>query len=367
VNSKKIKVLIAGGGTGGHLFPAIAIGDELKSNNVQVKYIGSKYGIESSYQFIDKEDIILLNLRGIQRSFSIKSIIRNLALPFRIIKSFYIVNKTIKKFNPDMIIGTGGYSCAIPLYVGIRNNILTAIQEQNVIPGMVTRKFCNKVDFIFTAFKETNKYLDNNKILFTGNPIRTMIKKINMEKAKKTLGLKTERFTILIIGGSQGAKSINKHIAKEYKKYLDNNIQIIWQVGKNSDSFINSISSSNIKIFEFINEMDLAYSASDLIISRAGATAISEILFLEKPSILIPYPYSANNHQEINADTLEKKNAAIKVNEEEFEKGKLEEIIFQLSKSSSKINFYIDSIKKNSMQNSAHLIRQHIMDAINAR
>ncbi len=367
MNSKKIKVLIAGGGTGGHLFPAIAIGDELKNNNVQVKYVGSKYGIESSYQFIDKEDIVLLNLRGIQRSLSIKSIIRNLALPFRIIKSFYIVNKIVKKFNPDMIIGTGGYSSAIPLYIGIKNKILTAIQEQNVIPGMVTRKFYNKVDFIFTSFEETNKYLDNNKILFTGNPIRSIIKKTNIEKAKKKIGLEAERFTILIIGGSQGAKSINKHIAKEYKKYLDNNIQIIWQIGKNSDNLINGISSSSIKIFEFINEMDLAYSASDLIISRAGATAISEILFLEKPSILIPYPYSANNHQEINADTLEKKNTAIKVNEEEFKKGKLEEMIFELSKSSSKINFYINNIKKNSMQNSSYLIRQHIMDAINAR
>ena len=125
MNPKKIKVLIAGGGTGGHLFPAIAIGDELKSNNVQVKYIGSKYGIESSYQFIDKEDIVLLNLRGIQRSLSIKSIIRNLALPFRIIKSFYIVNKIVKKFNPDMIIGTGGYSSAIPLYIGIKNKEAT--------------------------------------------------------------------------------------------------------------------------------------------------------------------------------------------------------------------------------------------------
>ena len=367
MSSSILKVLIAGGGTGGHLFPAIAIGDELKKDNIQVKYIGSKYGIESSYKFIDKKDLSLLDLRGIQRSIGIKSILRNLVLPIKIIKSFYQVNSIIKTFKPDMIIGTGGYSCAIPLYIGIKNKILTAIQEQNVIPGMVTKKFHSKVNFIFTSFKETKEYLNHKNLLFTGNPIRSMIKKIRMEDAKEYLGLSSKKFTILIMGGSQGASSINQHIINNYQKYIDNNIQIIWQTGKNSNNSIKDISNPGIKIFDFINKMDIAYSASDLVVSRAGATAISEILFLEKPSILIPYPYAANNHQEINAITLEKKDASIKVTEEELKDGKLEDSIFELLGSEDKINFYKKNTKEYSMNNSAHLIKEHIKDAINAR
>jgi len=368
VNSDNLKVLIAGGGTGGHLFPAIAIGDQLKKNNIKVKYIGSKYGIEASYKFIDKEDISLLDLKGIQRSFSIKHILMNLFLPIRVIKSFYQVNKIIKKFKPDMIIGTGGYSCAIPLYLGIKNKILTAIQEQNVIPGMVTKKFHSKVNFVFTSFKETEEYLNNKNLLFTGNPIRATIKATDMKDAKNRLNLSPEKFTILIMGGSQGARSINQHIAKNYQKYINNNIQIIWQTGKNSNNLTMSISNSEIKIFEFIDEMNLVYSASDLVISRAGATAISEILFLEKPSILIPYPYAANNHQEVNAITLEKENAAIKIDETEFETGKLEKVVFEFSKSTDKINFYKKNAKKYSTKDSASLIKKHVMEIIaNAR
>ena len=359
------KVLIAGGGTGGHLFPAIAIGQELEKDNIEVKYIGSKYGIESSYKFINKDKLHLLNLRGIQRSISIRNIIRNLILPIKLIKSLYQVNSIIRTFKPDMIIGTGGYSCAIPLYVGGRKKILTAIQEQNVIPGMVTKKFCNQVNFIFTSFRETNNYLKHGKILLTGNPIRSMIKKIDMKKAKRHFGLCPKEFTILIIGGSQGAQSINKHIINNYKKYTDNNIQIIWQIGKNLKSFEIDKADKRIKIFSFIDEMDLAYSASNLIISRAGATAISEILYLEKPSILIPYPFAANNHQEINAVTLEKKNTSITIHEKDLKNGELEKTILELSTSIERVNFYKENIRKYSFNNSAYLIKEHIKDAIN--
>ena len=367
MNSNLKKVLIAGGGTGGHLFPAIAIGEELEKDNIEVKYIGSKYGIESSYKFIDKENLFLLNLRGIQRSISIKNIIRNSMLPIKIIKSLYQVNSIIKTFKPDMIIGTGGYSCAIPLYLGIRKKILTAIQEQNVIPGMVTKTFYNKVNFIFTSFRETKQYLNHTKILFTGNPIRSMIKKVDTREAKSHFNLSPDKFTILIIGGSQGAQSINRHIRNNYKKYIDNNIQIIWQIGENSKSLAIDRLDAGIKIFSFINEMDLAYSASNLVVSRAGATAISEILYLEKPSILIPYPFAANNHQEINATTLEKRNVSITVSEENLKDGKLEKIIFEFSESNNKINFYKKNIKKYSTNNSAYLIKKHIKDAIDAR
>ena len=363
-NNSKLKVLIAGGGTGGHLFPAIAIGEELTKDNIQVKYIGSKYGIESSYKFIGKENLILLDLRGIQRSFSIHNIIKNLMLPMKIIKSFYQVKKILKSFKPDMIIGTGGYSCAIPLYLGIKNQILTGIQEQNVMPGLVTKKFHQKVDIIFISFIETKKYLKKEKLLFTGNPIRGMIKPIDIRSAKAHLGLSPEKFTILIIGGSQGASPINEHLINNYKKYTDNDIQIIWQTGKNSKKIMREINNPKIRIFDFIDEMDLVYSASDLVVSRAGATAISEILYLGKPSILIPYPFAANNHQEINAEILENKKASIKINQSDLKYGKLEDLIFGLSKSNNKINFYKKNAKKCSIHNSAYLIKEHIKEMI---
>ena len=367
-NTPKLKVLIAGGGTGGHLFPAIAIGDALVKDNIKVKYVGSKYGIESSYKFINKNNIFLLDLRGIQRTLSLNSFIKNLTLPIKIIKSTIQIRKLLNSFKPDMIIGTGGYSCALPLYFGIKKNILTGVQEQNVIPGMVTKRFYRQADVVFTSFLETAKYLNKGKVFYTGNPIRSSIKKSNIHNAKSELGLSPEKFTVLFMGGSQGALAINKYLKNRYKKYIDNDIQLIWQTGERSKHLAKSVDHPKVKIYSFINEIDKIYAASDLIVSRAGATAISEILYLEKPSILIPYPFAANNHQEVNANTLEKNNVSIKINQKDLLTKKLENIVIDLSKSENKINIYKENAKKYSKDNSASLIKDKIKDMIlNAR
>ena len=362
---KGYKIVIAGGGTGGHLFPAIAIGDELISRGAEVRYVGSKYGIESKYEFINKENIELLDLKGLQRTLSIRSLLRNILLPYRIIKSFFQINRLFKKFKPDFIIGTGGYLCAIPLFLGLRKKILTAVQEQNVLPGMVTNKFSDKVDFIFTSFEESKEYLSNiNKLVCLGNPIRNIIKVRDKNYARDQLDLELDKFTILIIGGSQGARSINEHFSSKYKYYLERDIQIVWQIGSNSSDAISDIDNSNIKIHKFIDDMGIAYSAADLVVSRAGATAISEIISLGKPSVLIPYPYAANNHQEVNASVVQGHNACLMMKEKELKDGKLEEFI----NDSSKLDLHIKRMESNALKlsnnNSAALIANKIIDEI---
>jgi len=369
MKNRAYKIIIAGGGTGGHLFPAIAIGEKLISNGAIVKYVGSRYGIESTYKFIDKESIELLDLRGVQRTLSLNSILKNILLPYRIIKSFFQVSSLFRRYKPDFVIGTGGYSCAIPLFIAFRKRILTAIQEQNVIPGLVTKKFSNKVDFIFTSFDETEGYLSNHKnLLCMGNPVRDIIKSIDKVDASNAFNLSSEKFTILIIGGSQGAESINKHFLRNLNHYIDKDIQIIWQVGSKSKNIINQVNNSNIKVYKFINDMGIAYSASDLVISRAGATAISEIISLGKPSILIPYPHAANNHQVANALALQNHKAALMIEEENLKEGKLEQFISD----SSEFKVVMKDMALNAIQfskkNSAELIANKVIDEVsNAR
>ena len=289
-----------------------------------------------------------------------RAIIKNIALSVKVVKSYFKVRGIIKEFKPDFVIGTGGYSCAIPLYVAIKNKISTAIQEQNVLPGMVTRKFANKVDIVFISFSETKEYLKKENYFLTGNPIRSIIKNIDSRESKIHMGLDPDKNTILIMGGSQGSKSINEYFLKNYRKYLDEDIQFLWQTGKSCKERIKQITDSNIKKYEFIDDMDYAYSAADLVISRAGATAISEILHLGKPSILIPYPYAADNHQELNAKVLDGNKASIMVMEHELVDGVLENSIFKIIKSTETMNLFRNNALKYSIKDSSLLIKEKL-------
>ena len=366
--SKKYRILIAGGGTGGHLFPAIAIANELKSNDFKVRYIGSKNGIESKYDFIDRSQIDLLDITGLYRSITLKNILRNLILPYKLLKSYFKVKNIIKRFKPHVVIGTGGYSCALPLYVASKLKIKTAIQEQNVIPGTVTQLFHKKVDLVFTSFIESGKYLNGNNIVLTGNPLRSSINCRDKNESKNKIGLDPNKFVILVIGGSQGALAINECVLNSYKKLVENDIQIIWQTGENFKELDHVTNNQDVKTYKFINDMGLAYSASDLIVSRAGATAISEILYLGKPSILIPYPHAANNHQDKNADVLAEKLAAIKINQSNFNSDSLESEIIKFSKSKERCESFSNNAKNLSICNSSQKIKQKLEELIsNAR
>ena len=337
MNDNKI-ILIAGGGTGGHLFPAIAIGEEFEKNGYRVKYIGSKYGIEKEIFEKFKLDYYLMNITGIQRQLSIKSILSNMIFPLKFIITYIKSILFIKSIKPSLIIGTGGYASGLPLIAGIHLKIPTLIQDQNSIPGLITKKLNKKIDKICLAYDLAATKLDKNKCIITGNPIKNDLVHIKKSSACNKLKLNDKKKIILILGGSQGASAINKHFINNINFYTDNNFQIIWQCGKRDFKLINlKYVNENIIINDFIEDMSTVYSAADLVISRAGAITISELTFLGKAMILIPYPYAAEDHQNINADVLNNKKACIKINQNDLSSGVMEKTVINLF-NSLKIN-----------------------------
>ena len=361
VNSKKIPTaLIAGGGTGGHLFPALAIGDGLQKIGYDVKYIGSKYGLESRVLPDMNKKYYLLDIKGLQRTLSFKNIISNILFPYKFLKAYNKSNKIIKSLKPSIVIGTGGYASGIPLLVSINMNIKTLIHEQNSYPGLTTRKLSKKVDKVCITSQESRKYLDGN-IIESGVPIRENLRKIDKYKALEVLGLSTDKRTIFIVGGSQGSKIFNEYFEDAFNFYLKNDIQIIWQCGQNHiDYYKNKINNKNILLKGFFNEIDYAYSAADIIISRAGAMALNEIAFMAKPMILIPLPNSAGNHQLYNAMSFYNNNAAIMINQNDMKNNIIEKKINHLFDNKIEMKKMAQNANKMIIKNA----REHIISEI---
>ena len=331
-------ILIAGGGSGGHLFPALAIGDALHNQGYSIKYIGSQYGIESKILQKMNNEYYLLNIRGIQRTLSFKNIINNLLFPIRFLISYLITKRILKKLNPMVVIGTGGYASGLPLLASIRMNIKTLIHEQNSYPGLTTRKLSNKVDSVCITTLEAKKHLKGN-IFLTGMPIRNNLIKINKSDACIKLGLSSNKKTIFVVGGSQGSEAFNQYFKKNYEFYIKNDIQLIWQCGyKNLSRYKKIVNHKNILIKDFFDNIDYAYCASDIVISRAGAVAINEISFLKKTTILVPLSSSAGNHQLYNAKFYSDNNAAILIEEKELKNNIIENSILKLFKNKKESN-----------------------------
>tara|TARA_Y100000814_G_scaffold193714_1_gene142272 strand:- start:720 stop:1817 length:1098 start_codon:yes stop_codon:yes gene_type:complete len=364
MSNKVKKALIAGGGTGGHLFPALSIGNELEKNNVEVQYIGSYYGIEKDFLMKKKCKFHLLNITGIQRNFSIKSIYMNLFFPFRFLISYLKSIYIIKKINPSIIIGTGGYVSGLPLIAGIQLKIPTVIQDQNSIPGLITKKLHNKVDKVFLAYSIANKKLNKNKCIISGNPIRHELVKSNRNEALKKINFDTNKKTILILGGSQGSSPINKYFKKNIDYFNNNNLQLIWQCGNYDYKNLEKIKKKNILIKPFFNNISQIYSASDIIISRAGAITISELTYMSKAIILIPYPQAAENHQKINAEYISDNKACQLIDQNDLGSNKLINCIDDLLKDKKKIKELEQNAKKISKPNATKNITNHIMELI---
>ena len=300
-------IIIAGGGTGGHLFPAIAIGEEIRNKmpDANIHYIGSVYGLESRVFPIKDLVHTLLPIKGLQRGLSVKGLLKNFILPFRIISSILKVRSLYKDIKPSLIIGTGGYASAVPLFVASRLNpkIPILLQEQNSYPGLTTRIFANKAKKICVAF-DYNNFNYKQKIELTGNPIRNNINSGNKNKAYKDLQLNKNKNTLFIFGGSQGSSFLNKSIESIINNLKNSNTQILWQTGTNEFLKYKKYNSETTKVVSFINDMANAYSIADLIVCRSGAITLSEITTCGKPSILIPFAAAAENHQLKNAKKL---------------------------------------------------------------
>ncbi|MCK5125772.1 MAG: undecaprenyldiphospho-muramoylpentapeptide beta-N-acetylglucosaminyltransferase [candidate division Zixibacteria bacterium] len=306
-----MRILFAGGGTGGHLYPALAIAEEMKriDNDCSIEFIGTKYGLE--YRMKDSLGYKLhtIAMRGIPRSLSIGL----LAFPFRLISSVMKCRRIFKSFNPDVVVGTGGYVAGPPIIAASIGNIPCVLQEQNSYPGMVTRKFASKTNLVFLAYKQAEKYLPEGvDRKFIGNPIRCSIISGNREKALEQFGLHNDRKTILILGGSQGAHRINEAILNSIDK-LDNGIQVLWQCGKRDYTEVKARLNKRdfvVSLFPFSNDMKSVYAAADIAIARAGALTIAELTACGIPAIFIPYPHATADHQTHNAEAIVEAGAA---------------------------------------------------------
>lgn len=346
MRKKRRNIIISGGGTGGHIFPAIAIANAIKERfaDVNILFVGAKGKMEMAKVPEAGFSIKGLWISGIQRRLTV----RNLMFPFKLISSLLKANSIIKQFKPDIVIGVGGYASGPTLKMANRRNIATLIQEQNSFPGITNRLLAKKVNRICVAYDNLDKYFPSDKIVLTGNPVRNEMVNIDgkRDESNEFFELKTGMKTVLVVGGSQGAVSINKSIAANIDVFAKNKIQVIWQTGKFYCQEALEIigDSETIKVHEFIKRMDLAYAAADLVISRAGAIAISELSLVKKPVIFIPLPSAAEDHQSKNAKALVDKNAAllIKDNEAKIELPKIleslindDEKLIELSKNIS--------------------------------
>ena len=320
--SKKLKVLMSGGGTGGHIFPAVAIAQEIQKRfpDAEFLFIGANGKMEMEKVPQSGFKIEGLNIAGFDRG----NLLANINLPFKVISSLLKARKIIKEFQPDFAVGTGGFASGPALFIAARMGIPTFIQEQNSLPGKTNIFNAKKAKTVFTAYPNMEKFFHGTKTLFLGNPIRKNIITdiIDSDLAKEKLGLEKGKLTILSVGGSLGSRTLNNGWKENLKSVLEKDYQLIWQTGKldykNILEETKDIHSRNIQIVEFIKNMEIAYSAADVIVSRAGAIAISELAIAKKPVLLVPFPFAAEDHQTKNAQTLVDKNAAKMVKDTEM-------------------------------------------------
>lgn len=310
------RVIIAGGGTGGHIFPAVAIGHALQrlEPGSELLFVGAKGKMEMEKVPQEGFKIVGLDIVGFNRS----NIFKNITLPFKLLNSYKEAKHIIADFKPDAAVGVGGYASFPVLKMAQRMGIPTMIQEQNSYAGRSNKILGKKAKAVCVAYANMERFFPKDKLILTGNPVRKNISQMSItrEEGQAWLGGDAQRTTVLIVGGSLGAKTINETIDEQLSAIMDTGVQLIWQTGKlyyEKAKQSAALYNGRVKVYDFIKEMDYAYSAADIVISRAGALAISELCIAAKPVIFVPYPYAAEDHQTSNAKALTERNAAMMV------------------------------------------------------
>lgn len=319
--SQPYRLIMSGGGTGGHIFPAVAIANEFRSRypDAEIIFVGAQGRMEMTRVPEAGYKIVGLWISGLQRRLTLS----NLLFPLKVLVSYFRARKLVNDYKPDVVIGTGGYASGPIMIAATRKGVPTVIQEQNSFAGLANKQVANKASRICVAYEGMERYFPANKIVVTGNPIRKDILDIDSkrEQALSHFAFNSQVKTLLIIGGSLGARTINESIINGIEKLLEAQIQVLWQTGKGYyDAYKARLANYDlrkIRVQDFLSEMDLAYAAADVVISRSGALSVSEICVAKKPVILVPSPNVAEDHQTKNAMALAQKDAAIVVPDKE--------------------------------------------------
>lgn len=316
---KKLKFIISGGGTGGHIYPALAIANELKArfSDAEILFVGAKNKMEMQKVPQAGYEIEGLWISGIQR----KLTLNNLLFPFKLISSLWKSGKIIKRFCPDIVIGTGGFASGAVVKVAAGKGIPTLIQEQNSFPGITNKLLGKQAQKVCVAYEGLERFFPADKIINTGNPVRQDLIDVSLKRseAAQYFGWMQDKQTLLVLGGSLGARKINQLVENQLENFEKQNIRVIWQCGKFYYEEYQKYESENIQVKAFVDRMDYAYALADIVISRAGASSVSELALVGKPVIFIPSPNVAEDHQTKNAKAIADKNGAILMKESELD------------------------------------------------
>ncbi len=363
----KIKIIVSGGGTGGHIYPAISIANALKTkqDDIEILFVGAEGKMEMEKVPAAGYKIVGLPIRGLQRNFSKE----NLKFFSRLFKSLRKAKKIIKEFKPNAVVGVGGYASGPLLHTANKMGIPSLIQEQNSYAGITNKLLAKKANKICVAYKGMDRFFPADKILFTGNPVRKDLAKLDdlRLEAQQFFNLDPNKKTLLVIGGSLGARTINHSIIENIEAFRDEPVQVIWQCGKfyhqEMKEKLSKANMDNIQLYDFVSRMDLAYACADLVISRAGAGTISELCLVRKACILVPSPNVSEDHQTKNAMALVNQDAALMIPDIESKERLVDESLLLLH-DESKLAKLRENIALLAKPNAADEIAEEILKMI---
>jgi UDP-N-acetylglucosamine--N-acetylmuramyl-(pentapeptide) pyrophosphoryl-undecaprenol N-acetylglucosamine transferase len=357
------KFILSGGGTGGHIYPAIAIANELKSRfpDSQILFVGAQDKMEMQKVPQAGYPIKGLWIAGLQRRLTLD----NALFPLKLVSSLLKSRQIIKEFKPDVVIGTGGFASGPLLQMANSAGIPTVIQEQNSFPGITNKLLSKKANAICVAYENLERFFPKEKMVLTGNPVRQDLIEIDSkrEEGQAHFNLDSNKKTILVLGGSLGARRINQLIEKELNFFATHDVQLLWQCGKLYFDEYQKYNSKNVQVMAFIERMDLVYAAADIVISRAGASSVSELCIVGKPIIFIPSPNVAEDHQTKNAQSVADKNGAILIKENELD-ATFESTFSELIANESKLRELSQNSKKLALPNATKAIVEEIIKLI---